>query len=563
MTPPIRSSRQRISQVTGVAAGRASAAPSSRPSACASTRRCSPPWASAWRRCAPPSPTPTPRPGRRASTATSRRSPSTPTTQLRTAEDYGAIVLKTQRRQHRAPGRRRHVEHGTRNTRSAAMFDRQPAVLLIIRKQPDANVIDTVDSVKALLPDLQRWIPAGIDITVLSDRTATIRASVHDMQFTLCCRHRPGDAGGVRLPAPHDPTLAAGITVPLSLAGTCAAMWALGYSVNNLTLMAFAIAVGFVVDDAIVMIENVYRNMEHGMKPMQAALVGARQIGFTVLSISVSLVAAFIPRAVHGRRRRPHAARVLGDAGRRDRRLGRRVADRHADDLRPLPQGGRTARHGAASTASSKACSSAMVYGYARTLAVALRNQAVTLFCAPLHRRAHGASLHPDRPKGLFPEDDTGLIIGQHRSGRRHLIRGDAQAAGRGARHHPRGPRRGARRLLGRRRGARRRRSTTGRMFINLKPLAERGGRDHRRVINRLRDKLDGHRGPERASCSPRATSASARDRATRSTSSRSGIPTSTSLTHGRRRCSTRMQQIPGLVRCRRATARQADCSST
>ena len=91
------------------------------------------------------------------------------------------------------------------------------------------------------------------------------------------------------------PTLAAGITVPLSLAGTCAAMWALGYSVNNLTLMAFAIAVGFVVDDAIVMIENVYRNIESGMAPMQASLVGARQIGFTVISISVSLIAAFIP----------------------------------------------------------------------------------------------------------------------------------------------------------------------------------------------------------------------------------------------------------------------------
>ncbi len=91
------------------------------------------------------------------------------------------------------------------------------------------------------------------------------------------------------------PTIAAGITVPLSLAGTCAAMWAAGFSINNLTLMALAVAVGFVVDDAIVMIENVYRNMERGMKPMQAALEGARQIGFTVISISVSLIAAFIP----------------------------------------------------------------------------------------------------------------------------------------------------------------------------------------------------------------------------------------------------------------------------
>ena len=114
------------------------------------------------------------------------------------------------------------------------------------------------------------------------------------MQFTLA-GDRARHAGRLLFLRRLTPTLAAGITVPLSLAGTCAAMWALGFSVNNLTLMAFAIAVGFVVDDAIVMIENVYRNIEAGMAPMQAALVGARQIGFTVISISISLIAAFIP----------------------------------------------------------------------------------------------------------------------------------------------------------------------------------------------------------------------------------------------------------------------------
>ena len=158
------------------------------------------------------------------------------------------------------------VEHGTRNTRSAAMFDNQPAMLLIISKQPDANVIDTVDRVKALIPELQRWIPAGIDIQVLTDRTTTIRASVHDMQFTLLLSIALVMLVVFVFLRRMTPTLAAGITVPLSLAGTCAAMWALGFSVNNLTLMAFAIAVGFVVDDAIVMIENIYRNLEarHG-----------------------------------------------------------------------------------------------------------------------------------------------------------------------------------------------------------------------------------------------------------------------------------------------------------
>ena len=155
-------------------------------------------------------------------------------------KDYGAIVLKTSNGNVVRLSSVATVEHGTRNTRSAAMFDHQPAVLLIIRKQPDANVIDTVDHVKALIPDLQRWIPAGIDIAVLSDRTTTIRASV--------ARHAAHAALAIALVMlvvfvflrRLTPTLAAGITVPLSLAGTCAVMWALGYSVNNLTLMAFA-----------------------------------------------------------------------------------------------------------------------------------------------------------------------------------------------------------------------------------------------------------------------------------------------------------------------------------
>jgi len=187
------------------------------------------------------------------------------------------------------------VEQSNRNSRSAAMFNAQPAILLIITKQRDANVIDTVDAIKELLPEIKRWIPPGIDISILSDRTGTIRASVFDMQVTLGLSvvlvmmvvyiflRRP------------TPTIAAGITVPLSLAGTCAAMWCAGFSVNNLTLMALAVSVGFVVDDAIVMIENMFRNLEAGMRPMRAALDGARQIGFTVISISVSLIAAFIP----------------------------------------------------------------------------------------------------------------------------------------------------------------------------------------------------------------------------------------------------------------------------
>ena len=215
--------------------------------------------------------------------------------QLRTLEDYRKIVIKAANGNVARLSDVATVEQSNRNSRAAAMFNAQPAILLIITKQRDANVIDTVDGIKELLPEIKRWIPPGIDISVLSDRTGTIRASVFDMQVTLGLSvvlvmlvvyvflRRP------------TPTLAAGITVPLSLAGTCAAMWCAGFSVNNLTLMALAVSVGFVVDDAIVMIENMFRNLEAGVRPLRAALDGARQIGFTVISISVSLIAAFIP----------------------------------------------------------------------------------------------------------------------------------------------------------------------------------------------------------------------------------------------------------------------------
>ncbi len=187
------------------------------------------------------------------------------------------------------------IEPGVRNSRSFGWFNRQPSILLVLTKSADSNVIETVDRVRAMLPEIKRWIPAGVDIEILSDRTQTIRASVFDMQLTLAIAIalvmlvvflflRRGAA-----------TIAAGVTVPLALAGTCALMWVAGFSINNLSLMALVISVGFVVDDAIVMIENCFRNLEKGMSPMQAAMEGARQIGFTVVSISISLIAAFIP----------------------------------------------------------------------------------------------------------------------------------------------------------------------------------------------------------------------------------------------------------------------------
>ena len=187
------------------------------------------------------------------------------------------------------------IRPSVRNSRSAGWFNRDPSVLLIITKQGDANVIDTVDRIYDLLPELRQWMPAGIDISVLADRTQTIRASVHDMQLTLGATVILVMMVVALFLRRTAATLAAGVTVPLSLAGTCAAMWAAGFSIDNLSLMALAVCVGFVVDDAIVMIENMFRNLEKGMSPLRATLKGAKQIGFTVVSISVSLIAAFIP----------------------------------------------------------------------------------------------------------------------------------------------------------------------------------------------------------------------------------------------------------------------------
>jgi multidrug efflux pump len=215
--------------------------------------------------------------------------------QMRTAEEFRDIIVKSSSGNYVRLSDVADVQDATRNSRSVAWFNKQPAVLIQITKQGDANVIDTVDRVKALIPELKQWIPAGIDISVLTDRTGTIRASVEDMEWTLLATAALVMIVVFVFLRRLTPTIAAGVSVPLALAGTCAGMWMAGFSINNLSLMALAISVGFVVDDAIVMIENMYRNLEEGMAPLQAALDGARQIGFTVLSISLSLVAAFTP----------------------------------------------------------------------------------------------------------------------------------------------------------------------------------------------------------------------------------------------------------------------------
>ncbi|HEV8202871.1 MAG TPA: MdtB/MuxB family multidrug efflux RND transporter permease subunit [Pyrinomonadaceae bacterium] len=187
------------------------------------------------------------------------------------------------------------VVNGAENVKQAAWMNNVPAVIVNIQRQPGANIIQVVDRIKALLPQLQTTLPPAIQVSVLTDRTVTIRASVKDVQFSLMLtvalvvmviflflRNIPA-------------TIIPSVAVPLSLVGTLAVMYLVGYSLNNLTLMALTIATGFVVDDAIVMIENIVRYLEEGEKPLQAALKGAEQIGFTIVSLTISLIAVLIP----------------------------------------------------------------------------------------------------------------------------------------------------------------------------------------------------------------------------------------------------------------------------
>ncbi|HSV16181.1 MAG TPA: efflux RND transporter permease subunit, partial [Tepidisphaeraceae bacterium] len=181
------------------------------------------------------------------------------------------------------------------NTRIAAWDGKQPAILLTITKQAGANVIETVDRVQQLLPQLMAWMPPDINLSVIQDRTHTIRASVADVQYTMGVTIALVLMVVAMFMRRMMPILAAAVTVPLSIGGTLAGMWFMGYALDNFSLMALTISVGFVVDDAIVMIENIIRHTERGLPPLKAALIGSRQIGFTVVSISLSLVAVFIP----------------------------------------------------------------------------------------------------------------------------------------------------------------------------------------------------------------------------------------------------------------------------
>jgi multidrug efflux pump len=410
--------------------------------------------------------------------------------QMRTAAEFRDIMIKSSSGNFVRLSDIAEVDDSVRNVRSIAWFNKQPAVLIQITKQGDANVIDTVDRVKALVPELKQWIPAGVEISTLVDRTGTIRASVQDMQLTLLATAFLVMVVVFAFLRRVTPTIAAGISVPLALAGTCAGMWLAGFSIDNLSLMALAISVGFVVDDAIVMIENMYRNLEHGMRPYQAALLGARQIGFTVLSISLSLIAAFTPLifmdGIVGRLLREFSLTLT---------FAIVVSTVVSLTITPM-----ICAHYIREVTSDQATwfdrlvegsLSRIVAFYTTTLRTVLGFPWLTLlvFVATI---ALTVTLYIKTPKGYFPVDDSGFVIGSTRASPdisfqsmlalqqrlADIVMADPAVAGIGSV------------LGGAGGGPGGGTANRGSMFISLKPPEERGGISTQLVIDRLRRNL-------------------------------------------------------------------------
>ncbi|ALJ38571.1 MdtB/MuxB family multidrug efflux RND transporter permease subunit [Azospirillum brasilense] len=330
--------------------------------------------------------------------------------QLRRADEYKDLVVAYRSG---APVRLSDIAEvldSAENTRLGAWMNDTPAILLNIQRQPGANVIEVVDRVKEMLPNLTAALPGSVDVAVLTDRTVTIRASVEDVQMEMMV------AMGLvvlviflflrNIPATIIPSL----SVPLSLVGTFAVMYLAGFSLNNLSLMALTVATGFVVDDAIVMIENIARHVERGEPPLQAALKGSKQIGFTIVSLTVSLIAVLIPLLFMGD--------VVG-------RLFREFAITLAVtilisavvSLTLVPMlcakllRHREPREMSAIARRSEAWFDAVIAGYARTLRWVLDRQGATLLVA-VGTLALTVVLYTAIPKGFFPAQDTGLIQG-------------------------------------------------------------------------------------------------------------------------------------------------------
>jgi multidrug efflux pump len=332
------------------------------------------------------------------------------TDQLLHAKDYATLLVSYKNGAALRLGDLATVTDGVENIQAHGQANGKPAVLLIIFRQPGANIIETADRIQAVMPELQASLPPTIDLKVVMNATRTIRASVHEVERTLLI-----SIGLVILVVflflrSARTTLIPSVAVPISLIGTFGVMYLLGYSLDNLSLMALTVATGFVVDDAIVVVENITRHLEAGMKPLDAALLGAKEIGFTVLSISLSLVAVFIPILLMG-----------GIVGRLFREFAVTLAVAIAVSmvvsltttpmmcarlLRPHAE----EKHGRLFAWSERLFQRVLAF-YERTLAWVLRHPRTVLSVA-LGTMVATVALYIAIPKGFFPQQDTGRFTG-------------------------------------------------------------------------------------------------------------------------------------------------------
>lgn len=330
--------------------------------------------------------------------------------QLRTAAEYGNLIVNYE---NGAALRLRDVatlSEAPENQYLSAWANKQPAIIISVQRQPGANVIQVVDAIKAQLPKLQEALPESVKISVISDRTQTIRASISDVQFELLLSVALVVMVTFLFLRNVAATLIPSVAVPLSLVGTFGVMYLCGFSLNNLSLMALTIATGFVIDDAIVVVENISRRLEEGETPMQAALKGSQQIGFTIISLTFSLIAVLIPLLFMGD--------VVG-------RLFREFAITLAVSilvsmvvsltltpmlcaylLRHTPEEKQSKFYRKGGEFFDK-----MIAGYDRMLIVVLNHQKLTLLVAAA-TLVFTALLYVIVPKGFFPSQDTGMIQG-------------------------------------------------------------------------------------------------------------------------------------------------------
>jgi multidrug efflux pump len=330
--------------------------------------------------------------------------------QLKGADDYRNLVIAYKNGSPVHLIDVANVVEGAQNEYLAAWMNTVPAVVLNIQRQPGANVIEVVDGIYRLLPQLEASLPAGVDVAVLTDRTVTIRASVRDVEIELALAVLLVVLVIFVFLRSARATIIPSLSVPLSLVGTFGAMYMLGFSLDNLSLMALTIATGFVVDDAIVVIENISRYIEEGEDPEQAALVGSEQVGFTIISLTISLIAVLIPLLfmgdVVGRLFREFAVTLavtilisavvsLTLVPMACAKLLRPAAEEHESRLQRW----------------NREWFDALVRGYGRALSWVLDRETATLFVA-LGTFVLTAALYVAIPKGFFPIQDTGVIQG-------------------------------------------------------------------------------------------------------------------------------------------------------